>query len=88
MPSKKTPNRGANVIQLPIIPGAGGRIPRRAAVAVDRAALFDPDGPDDPRVQQALRIAKAFLAIEDATARTALIDLAERLAEHDGLLRR
>lgn len=43
--------------------------------------------PDDPRMHEALRLAKAFLAIEDAEARGALIALAERLVSHDWLLK-
>ena len=39
--------------------------------------------PDDPRIQEALRLIEAFLAIEDETARSALITLAERLVTFD-----
>jgi hypothetical protein len=39
--------------------------------------------PDDPRMQEALRLAKAFLAIEDAQARGALVALAESLVSRD-----
>ena len=42
-------------------------------------------GPDDPRMQEAMRLMEAFLAIEDAAARTALIALADRLVSHDWL---
>jgi hypothetical protein len=38
---------------------------------------------DDARVQEAMRLAQAFLAIEDAAARGALIALAERLVSYD-----
>ena len=41
--------------------------------------------PDDPRTQEALRLIEAFLAIEDATARSSLIALAERLVSYDWL---
>jgi hypothetical protein len=82
----KTPKSGANVVQLPLKSGAGHRTLRRAATAVDRGALIDAGSPDDPRMQQALRMAKAFLAIEDATARGALVDLAERRADRDRAL--
>ena len=39
--------------------------------------------PDDPRMQEAMRLMEAFLAIEDAEGRAALITLAERLVSHD-----
>ena len=38
---------------------------------------------DDVRVKEAMRLAEAFLAIEDATARNALVELAERLVSYD-----
>lgn len=38
---------------------------------------------DDARVKEAMRLAEAFLAIEDATARASLIALAERLVSYD-----
>jgi mannose/cellobiose epimerase-like protein (N-acyl-D-glucosamine 2-epimerase family) len=38
---------------------------------------------DDARVKEAMRLAEAFLAIEDATARSSLIALAERLVSYD-----
>lgn len=82
----KTPKSGVNVFQLPTKPGAGRLALRRSAAAVDRDALIAAGSPDDPRMQQALRMAKAFLAIEDDTARCALVDLAERMADRDGAL--
>jgi len=39
--------------------------------------------PDDPRMQEAMRLVEAFLAIEDAQGRAALITLAERLVSYD-----
>ena len=39
----------------------------------------------DPRTQEAMRLIEAFLAIEDATARSSLIVLAERLVSYDWL---
>ena len=42
-------------------------------------------GPDDPVMREALRLMEAFLAIEDAAARTALITLAESLVSYDWL---
>jgi hypothetical protein len=41
--------------------------------------------PNDPRTQEAMRLVEAFLAIEDATARSSLIALAERLVSYDWL---
>ena len=51
-----------------------------AATEVDARALVTAGSADDPRMQEALRMAKAFLAIEDVTARNSLVALAERLA--------
>lgn len=39
--------------------------------------------PDDPIMREALRLIEAFLAIEDAGARNALITLAESLVSYD-----
>lgn len=39
--------------------------------------------PDDARVKEAMRLAQAFLAIEDPAARAALVALAERLISYD-----
>ena len=44
-------------------------------------------GHDDPRTQEAMRMVESFLAIEDASARAALIALAESLVTHDWLRR-
>jgi hypothetical protein len=46
-------------------------------------ALSAAGGPDDPRMQEALRLMEAFLAIEDEQGRAALITLAERLVSFD-----
>ena len=40
-------------------------------------------GKDDPRMQEAVRLMEAFLAIEDTAARDALVTLAEQLVSHD-----
>jgi hypothetical protein len=42
---------------------------------------------DDPRMKEAMRLMQAFLAIEDAPGRTALITLAERLVSDDWVRR-
>ena len=48
---------------------------------------FDPKaqagGENDPRMQEAVRLMEAFLAIEDPASRDALITLAEQLVSHD-----
>lgn len=38
---------------------------------------------DDPRMQEAVRLMEAFLAIEEPAARDALVTLAEQLVSHD-----
>ncbi len=40
-------------------------------------------GPEDPVMHEALRLIEAFLAIEDASARAALITLAEGLVSYE-----
>ncbi|MBS0245209.1 MAG: hypothetical protein JSR61_01215 [Proteobacteria bacterium] len=42
-----------------------------------------PGGKDDPRMQEAVRLMEAFLAIEEPAARSALVTLAEQLVSHD-----
>jgi hypothetical protein len=84
----KTPRKpGHNVLQLPTRP-LGRRpaldFPADAAVP---GALAVAGSPDDPRMQEALRLIEAFLAIEDASARAALIALSESLVSHDWVRR-
>jgi mannose/cellobiose epimerase-like protein (N-acyl-D-glucosamine 2-epimerase family) len=55
----------------------------RAAAAAATGTPTPAGGPDDPRMQEAMRLMEAFLAIEDATGREALVALAERLVSHD-----
>lgn len=71
---------GHNVVVLPIKkkPIAEGQV---AAIAETAAGTKLP--PDDARVAEAMRLAQAFLAIEDAGARSALVTLAERLVSFD-----
>jgi hypothetical protein len=45
--------------------------------------LIAAGSPDDPRMKEAMRLMQAFLAIEDAAGRAALITLAERLVSYD-----
>ena len=56
-----------------------------ATAAAAPGALASAGSPDDPRTQEAMRLVEAFLAIEDATARSSLIALAERLVSYDWL---
>jgi len=42
-----------------------------------------PGDRDDPRMQEAVRLMEAFLAIDEPAARTALVSLAEQLVSHD-----
>ena len=74
---------GHNVVQMPSkpleSPNPAREFPGNAATPGPLAA----GSPDDPRMQEALRLIEAFLAIEDAGARAALITLAERLVSYD-----
>ena len=69
---------GHNVLQMPSMP-LENRSPARDFPGDVAAA----GSPDDPRMREAMRLIEAFLAIEDAAARAALIALAERLVTHD-----
>ena len=42
-----------------------------------------PGTKDDPRMQEAVRLMEAFLAVDDPAARQALVTLAEQLVSHD-----
>jgi hypothetical protein len=86
--TKHTRKPGLNVV--PMLPQqAAGRDKGQAPAAnsaVDKAGaggLNAAGGPDDPRMKEAMRLMQAFLAIEDAAGRTALITLAERLVSYD-----
>ncbi len=57
------------------------------ADAAAPGALAVAGSPDDPRMQEALRLIEAFLAIEDASARAALIAMSESLVSHDWVRR-
>lgn len=71
---KRTHESDFNVVPLP------------AKAAENRAAARAAAGSqNDPRTQEAMRLIEAFLAIEDATARSSLIALAERLVSYDWL---
>jgi hypothetical protein len=79
---------GHNVLQMPTKPredrNPAGDFPGHAAAP---AALAAAGSPDDPRMREAMRLIEAFLAVEDAAARAALIALAEHLVTHDWLRR-
>jgi hypothetical protein len=79
---------GHNVLQMPTKPlenhNPARDFPGNAAAP---AALAAAGSPDDPRMREAMRLIAAFLAIEDAAARAALIALAERLVTHDWMRR-
>lgn len=77
--SKQTNSSGDNVVPMPA----------KTADLRDSSAgkLAAAGSRDDPRMKEAMRLMQAFLAIEDAPGRAALITLAERLVS-DGWLRR
>jgi hypothetical protein len=79
---------GHNVVQMPSKPFES-RNPAHefAGNAAVSGALASAGSPDDPRMREAMRLIEAFLAIEDAAARTALIALAERLVSQDWVRR-
>lgn len=63
----------------------GGSVHDLHGNAAGAMPLSEAGGPDDPVMREALRLIEAFLAIEDAQARTALITLAESLVSYDWL---
>jgi hypothetical protein len=86
--NKQPRKPGHNVVPMPSKPlesrGPAYDLAGHAAAPGARAAA---GSPDDPRMREAMRLIEAFLAIEDAAARAALITLAERLITHDWLRR-
>jgi hypothetical protein len=86
--TKNTSKPGLNVV--PMLPqAAAGRdkvhaaAPKSAAGNGSAGGLIAAGSPDDPRMKEAMRLMQAFLAIEDAAGRAALITLAERLVSYD-----
>ena len=79
---------GNNVVPLPTKPRCGVNSAREFAddPAVPATAACA-GGRDDPRTKEAMQLIEVFLAIEDASARAALIALAESLVTHDWLRR-
>lgn len=74
----KTPDPSDNVVNIPV--------KHRGPAHGDSPATFaSARAPDDPRTREAMRLVEAFLAIEDESARRALITLAERLVSYDWL---
>ena len=76
-------NSGHNVLQMPAMPLENRSPARDFPGHVAPAALAVDGSPDDPRMREAMRLIEAFLAIEDAAARAALIALADSLVTHD-----
>jgi len=72
---------GGNVVSL------DGKVKTKDGVRDSDRHNFDaktiPGAKDDPRMQEAVRLMEAFLAIEDSAARDALVTLAEQLVSHD-----
>jgi hypothetical protein len=81
---KKSPSKsGHNIVRIPAKPPESGkpdRVQPRPAAADEIATA---GSLDDPRMKEALRLMEAFLAIEDADGRAALVALAERLVSYD-----
>ena len=75
---------GNNVVPMPT-KARDNRDPAREFAS--DAAAASAGGRDDPRTREAMQLIEAFLAIEDASARAALIALADSLVTHDWLRR-
>lgn len=86
----KTPRkRGNNVVSMRPRTPDDSSPPRdiRDNTAAGAMPLAAPGSAHDPVMAEAMRLIEAFLAIEDAAARAALIALAERLVTHDWVRR-
>lgn len=82
--NKPPRKHGSNVVELTLKKKAVADQPVYSFAKAGAAKNRPTDAPDDDaRVQEAMRLAQAFLAIEDAAARSALIALAERLVSYD-----
>ena len=81
----KSPRRpGHNVVDIAAQKSIGAARRRGITPPASRSTPRSVAGSaNDPRMKEALRLAEAFLAIEDDTARAALIILAEQLVSHD-----
>ena len=77
--SKQTYSSGDNVVPMPS---------KTADIRDSSAGTLAAAGSrDDPRMKEAMRLVQAFLAIEDAPGRAALITLAERLVSDEWVSR-
>jgi hypothetical protein len=86
--SKHPRKPGNNVVPLPTTRRSGCDAAREFADdPAASAATACAGGHDDPRTKEAMQLIEVFLAIEDASARAALIALAESLVTHDWLRR-
>ena len=75
-----------SVVPMPSKTKEKSALTRDFPTSADVPGAFAAAGsPDDPRTKEAMRLIEAFLAIEDATARSSLIVLAERLVSYDWL---
>ena len=83
--SKPPRKHGHNVVELLVnkSPAAERHVECPAQAVVDETMPVGAAVEDDARVREAMRLAQAFLAIEDATARSSLVALAERLVSYD-----
>ena len=79
--SKQPRRPGHNIVQMPAKPFEA-REPKREYSGAATAPVTA-GSPDDPRMQEAVRLMEAFLAIEDKPGRAALITLAESLVSFD-----
>lgn len=80
--NKFQPPTGGNVVSL------DGKVKTKDGVRDSDRQNFDvkaavAGAKEDPRMQEAVRLMEAFLAIEDTAARDALVTLAEQLVSHD-----
>jgi hypothetical protein len=86
--NKRTQESGNNVLQMLALPLENRSPARELPDTAAAPAVLAADGsPDDPRMREAMRLIEAFLAIDDAAARAALIMLAERLVTQDWVRR-
>ncbi|MBI3704064.1 MAG: hypothetical protein HY244_09520 [Rhizobiales bacterium] len=82
---QKDPRKpGLNVVPMPSKTTEKSALTRDFPAAAPNA-LAAAGSEGDPRTKEAMRLIEAFLAIEDATARSSLIVLAERLVSYDWL---
>jgi hypothetical protein len=83
------PSKNYNVVRMPIPGDSRDLHTPRAGDAIhdprvgDATPLAAAGSDDDPVMREALRLIQAFLAIEDANARNALVTLAESLVSYD-----